>query len=930
METRAEKLAKLEKKLAHTRHIEWLNEQARLNREKKYGRPMTSVVPDYTNILNQIAILKEPENRQERYDMVLKLETIKEEKKMSTSFKSKVFTVPYFTDDLVGMTLGFEPYEINPFRETAVIPMNQLIRSYLTKLLKNQPDYQAGEIEQIDPRRIFIVLKNPFAITETQTALIFSSQELYNADNDTVTYVIEDYVLYSIIISTIKGAFTFEKTDYKFSLAQIDEINKNVNVSNVDDHFKQLAKIMYIASLTENGLDDMGMVDVAMSTFSVGTYSQDLMASDDVYTVTNNDTMLYNFRNWQGIFQASVNIIFNSGEVTYVDVPESIIHNYIPVTNVGFRKCNHTVAQTIEIPFTMIDAKQDMSIRSMYNQNIEMRNNMLSRLDDKDLREYVRRRDAMFPKTGYGAVGKLRSILSTIGYDLQHTKSVFEFGVAPGTWAKYILDNAKNIEYYHGITPLPTKVHLKMDENVLSALRTRPNFKIIYEDALTYDLSSNYDLILSDAATNIKHYAQQAYKHNDLFSSILSKSLCHLNPGGTLIMKIFDLTEVLHNQFNIVANQFQTVNIIKPNESKYLNSEQYIVFRNYRAKPEGNVFELEANANICTQILTIKHFLQQAYGIRIFKHPFSNKRQFCFNAKNVPARIYVPLSRCNTNSPLFDNVSSGTIIMCVADNGDENLIIDWDVNALPLINTFYPVETHIKYKSAHIPISIPYTTTKSHYTYDYAKPADTYTHIHQESSFILHEVSPSISTVIVGNVCPSVIPSCSKFISAEMIANHYKVQNVQQFLMNYNMSDYLRGLTFFRIQQSKIFFRNYARATSTIKPPKNSSKLEQLNCQDRNSITKLMQFIEVREQRGLSQYKIYTEIMHKYALSNIFNSTTSIPILSFTSTYREYATNKELSSRSICHQYRFFTKKFISPRIKSTNDGRSWRRFNKV
>ena len=157
-------------------------------------------------------------------------------------------------------------------------------------------------------------------------------------------------------------------------------------------------------------------------------------------------------------------------------------------------------------------------------------------------------------------------------------KNVLELGGAPGGWTQYIEE--KITRYGRLITVDPLEV--KTGENSIH-VAGRVGSECVDRRISEILNGLRIDVVLSDMAPNIsgirsRDQAKSA-RLNDLTIDLVRK---YLKSGGSVVMKSFQGPEVV-KLVEEMENYFSSVRIVKPEASRKVSSEIYVVAQGFRA-----------------------------------------------------------------------------------------------------------------------------------------------------------------------------------------------------------------------------------------------------------------------------------------------------------------------------------------------------------
>lgn len=895
-----------QRQLELTHIIQKANNATRKKKQAATGRYLPEVVLDTSYLESKIEQLSELTAPILTDTVSQKLKAIQEEQLMSTSFSSDCVVFPYYTDEAKGLTVTMETHETSPRRNNMIFSVYDLMSNYLDVLMKSQPDFVSGCYTDLAPERVKVVLRYPIITENDITSLAFYSEEHFDSETMEITYVISDFILYDIIMTTLSGDSDYAKTSLEFVMSELYEMPETVPMVTIDKHFSQLAKFAYVTRILEKNTDVFGNCDFPLLRFSVGSYKLKYAMKSDVMNVQQNDSLVLNFRNWQNILSASFMVSHDAEEIVWVDDPTAYIHNLIPITGVGFQKQITGTSATLCSPFELIP-KLDKGNNNYYS-NVLIRNKALEHLNGK--KDYYQKRNQIFSKTrGYGAVHKLNDLFATLGLQFSNFSKIFEYGVAPGTWLKGFLQQHPNFQYYHGITPF-SQGNLKMDNDVLELLGSKVfSNKVLLLDSKAEDYTHTtcYDLILSDAAFDVGNkYELQSQLHEEMFIFILCNSMKALLPGGTIICKIYDLTPELHKLIDHIHDRFDFITILKPPSSHPLNSEQYLILHKFTGQCNVKRYLLDAEFNLSIQFDSIKRFLSKAYAIHLTHYLNNDFLNVRIIDNQFPTYIAVPLHLLSLAPDLFKTVSSGKITMLISPNGDEELHLDWDAPMHPMAQEFYPLQTIIRYRSRGISLSIPLMYTKLLYLEEYGKSPHIYYYLHKESSFILNEVSNHDQGIIIGPEKPTHrVLTSDIFVNASYIHTKFNVA-YDIFLHQYPLETYVRGLSFFRLSQKTSFLRNLCRARSHMAQNNQlGTRAQSIDIRDRVVLSKIIKDYEIASRQGPNRaFKFLYHFNRAYAVASNFFKQDHTSLFSASQTYTEHTTNKRFPAQSYCYEFR--------------------------
>ncbi len=154
---------------------------------------------------------------------------------------------------------------------------------------------------------------------------------------------------------------------------------------------------------------------------------------------------------------------------------------------------------------------------------------------------------------------------------LKETKTLFEFGAAPGGWSQVALEINPKIQ----ITAI----------DLLELKINHPQITFYKEDFLQFNfdkLKKNFDLILSDIAPNTTgHKSTDHLRLSSMLFDIIDTLDQVMIKGGVFVTKIWkgsDEREII----NILKKKFDEVSYFKPDSSRKDSVEIFIIAKNFK------------------------------------------------------------------------------------------------------------------------------------------------------------------------------------------------------------------------------------------------------------------------------------------------------------------------------------------------------------
>lgn len=157
---------------------------------------------------------------------------------------------------------------------------------------------------------------------------------------------------------------------------------------------------------------------------------------------------------------------------------------------------------------------------------------------------------------------------------------VLDLGCAPGSWMQVEAEVVGRSGVIVGVDLKPVEIKLPCQFHTIVS-----DINDLDPEALKQLVGGHFDTVLSDIAPNTTGHGDDL-RSAHLCRSVLNVAEHTLRPGGRLGMKIFDGAEfqdVLHETRAL----FQQVKSYKPNATRDVSRETYIVARNFRGLRVG-------------------------------------------------------------------------------------------------------------------------------------------------------------------------------------------------------------------------------------------------------------------------------------------------------------------------------------------------------
>ena len=190
---------------------------------------------------------------------------------------------------------------------------------------------------------------------------------------------------------------------------------------------------------------------------------------------------------------------------------------------------------------------------------------------------YYRSRNQVCPEPPHNYLNRAGKKLDDILTQYSITYSIFlDICAGPGAFSDYLLQrNPDSLGY--GISQNTTT-----EKNFYTTLRIHDRYCAVEEDILTNTnfKAENIDFVLADGARNEDEYdetLQEIYNSKLILAEVII-SLNNLKTGGTFILKMFDtFLDFTKSIIYLLTRCFQSVSIYKPDSSRPVNSERYII-----------------------------------------------------------------------------------------------------------------------------------------------------------------------------------------------------------------------------------------------------------------------------------------------------------------------------------------------------------------
>ena len=175
----------------------------------------------------------------------------------------------------------------------------------------------------------------------------------------------------------------------------------------------------------------------------------------------------------------------------------------------------------------------------------------------------------------------------------------FHLAEGPGGFIEAMAYMRKNpLDTYYGMTLLDdsnqnvpgwrkSKYFLNNNPNVIIETGSEGDGDLTNPENLRYcydKYNGKMDLITADGGFDFSfQYPQQEQISTKLIICQIGFAVAMQKPGGTFILKVYDtFTRISLDLLFLLANLYEQVSIVKPNTSRFANSEKYVVCKGFR------------------------------------------------------------------------------------------------------------------------------------------------------------------------------------------------------------------------------------------------------------------------------------------------------------------------------------------------------------
>lgn len=619
-----------------------------------------------------------------------------------TNYKSSlddknITEIPYITNNATEINVYQEsrkPYPLKPKYQVREILIGVMagVKSMTVQDFRNDND----------PARILLILHYPIEKQQDNDRYNLKwNSWIVNRDNYD-EYHITDPILYPLVKRYSRHVLALSNTTDLF-IPGMDIANEidYIGLNMLEDAFRTLAKTVFVTTLLGRNLNVIDVMDYPAFNFGLGTYKGTSDMSNKFYRVVLQSTLLHVVPLWQNVITISFTIELPTTKVIFAYDPDTLFSDFKELYTSYFPKITPRSQNITNVATNVVlhPEMKDTTRFDVYNANINVRNNLSSRLDK--VKNWGQVKDKMYPKNKNGARVKLESLLENV--NMQNIGSALDIGSAPGTWMESLIEKY-HIKKVHGITQTGGK-SLKMYDNILKLIHATPNCYLHYDDLINCDISETlkFDLIISDAATYHSNYVTQSVDHEPLFLSII-EYINKLNVGGTFIMKVYDITNKLYLKLQECAKNFKNMIALKPKGSCPTNPEMYILMSGYKLGTSNfDVFEKQVQLNLYNQIYHIHNLVVNGFKLRAtYKLIHFNSRLSVSSIRNMPHHLQLCLLSLKFSDSLFSEYLEGVMSHDVSQMGDKYIRFNWIVPSIPYENMKYVTETTIAYESNNI------------------------------------------------------------------------------------------------------------------------------------------------------------------------------------------------------------------------------------
>ncbi|UJG27949.1 VP5 [Bercke-Baary Melophagus reo-like virus] len=829
----------------------------------------------------------------------------------------ELIKIPYFTNNVNPVNIFKE--NKSPTGNDHGLYLNDILRKMITSVL----EYNDYNIDCINFNNVLLHLQYPIEkeYNEDGVNLIFDSMVVEN--DGYLTVKINDVILYAMVKDCSKHFMMLSAIDDIYLIgSDIALEDYMLSRSEFDSYFITLTKTIFSTTLIGRNVDQLGLMDYPSYQFSLGTYSLNNYKNNKFIRTMASHSLIHVLPLWDSVFKASFLLELTTTDVEFSYQHDTMFAHYErDILTRCFKQVSDRTENIMAVPVNVSISTEDDSMRpiQVYNANIKVRNKLSMRLND--IKNFNKIKDRMFPKDKYGAKTKLQYCLSFL--NITNYRSVLDIGSAPGTWLEHLMtyDHFTTIT---GVTRWKNKVDLPMYLDVLKKIENDSRASITFDDALSFlEKSEKHDLIVSDLATKYNNYLTQSVDHDYLYTKLLDLIVGRLYSGGSFIMKMYDLTEKMHESIIKILDKFNDFKIIKPNGSCLTNPEIYIIGINYQSNTNNaNVNHVNHfNQILISQICNLNKLLTQGFGLQVNYNLFNiNNRMKLTNIEYLPDHLALCLSYLKFSEYLYPVNLTGTMYDEITLLGDRYLRIYWDVPKVPESHVRYITETSIGYEANGIGLQQLFITHHGFIVEDGLKK---YFFILEKESSCLFSDKYDVTCIVsaYSRMLPDnqfTIPmllSSVKFQS--LFPGVYQYNQLEYYVKQLSLSKLLELQQFYNTVSSTIILNQFFRESETmhlfyaknqlytnIKRSKKQRTFQTIDL-SKNDDRKI--FVEIYKagcRMGKTLRQVFLDMLNEYTFKIWKSELLTTALCTTKRTYIEYKTGQICVSQPACVQLR--------------------------
>lgn len=623
-----------------------------------------------------------------------------------SSTKNEAVAIPYFSNEISQTEVIKEPKHAT--RNNHPFSLSSIVQGMMAAVM-NKSVQEFNESTNM----ITLLLELPYPITtqtsDKTTMMNFTSSIIQGAYTKVS---ITDPILYAMVLDYSKYVIRNSQNTLYLMGSDIMREFAEIDRASFDTYFVTLLKSFFATTLLGRNTDEIKLLSFPSYKFSIGTYHSDhVKHNDKIVMVQTSHTLLHVLPLWSNVFYDSYLIQLTSLTFDFSYRQGTLFRHYenvISTTNLPqlSNRLQHSVLVPMRV--SLSEKADDVSPYDVYCANLRVRNNVASNLDN--VSNFNQVKDRMYPKGRDGAKTKLLDLLTYV--DLSKSNTVLELGAAPGTWTQALIsmDKFKSID---AVTSIGGK-SLTIYPNIVKLINESENAVLHQCDAIKFlnNGQQKYDLILSDVATKSNLYVTQSTTHDALYSGLIHGILSRLAPNATMIFKMYDLTEHMHDLLSGLSSSFVSFKVVKPKGSCPTNPEVYIIAQGYSENINAIHDELVPMFNILLtqQIAHLNRLVTTGFNIHISYNLAYNANRLRFNdITQLPYTLVPCLQSLKFSEYLYPPNFTGCIYDETTLLGDKYLRFKWDVPIQPYSNQIYMLETTVGYESKGVALQNVFT-----------------------------------------------------------------------------------------------------------------------------------------------------------------------------------------------------------------------------